>query len=185
MPLRHQPVRAVEVGGDAFEELRPLDEPAGEARAFLLGDQDRYVRERPGPLRRAGGVVLAEVDPGVAEVLVAAGEARREFLRRHPGEFVDEGAPDRADAPLRVEEFVGSPGRRVVVGEQARDGVVGRRLLSVFLSQTESLGRGALRTCSRAAGGLRHQRIKGPRAVAGDLPVEGRLKDDACKDHHR
>ena len=49
--------------------------PRASRAALLLLDEHRDVGERPGALGRAGGVVLAIVDAGVAQVLVAAGEA--------------------------------------------------------------------------------------------------------------
>ena len=117
-------VRPVEVGGDRLEQVGALDEAAGDARCLLLLDQHRDMRERPGALVRAGGTVLAEEDAGVAQVLVAAGEAAGDVLGREPGEMVDELAPDRPDPAVRVEQFVRRPRRRPVGRQQARDRVV-------------------------------------------------------------
>ena len=141
-------VGAVEVGDDGFEEVRALDEAAGEAGRLLLLDEDGDVGEGPGALAGAFGAVLAVEDAGVAQVLVAAGEAAGEVVGLEAGEVVDEGAPDRADAACGVEELVGDAGRRAIVREQARDRVVDRWPLGVLLSQPESLRCGPLRNRS-------------------------------------
>ena len=124
MAVGDQPVRAVEVGDQRLEQVGALHEAAGDAGGLRLLDQHRDVGERPGALARAGGAVLAEEDAGVAQVLVAAGEAAVEVVGRQAGEVLDERPPDRADAALRVEQLVGDAGRRPVVREQARDRVV-------------------------------------------------------------
>ena len=119
-----QPVLAVEVGEQRLEQLGALHEAAGDARGLLLLEQHRDVGERPGALARAGGAVLAEEDAGVAQILVAAGEAAAELVRRLPRQVLDERPPDRSDPARSIVELVRDPGRRPVVREQARDRVV-------------------------------------------------------------
>ena len=118
-------VRAVEVGDHAPRAGRRAgSRPRAMRAASSSSIEHRDVRERPGALARAGGAVLAEEDAGVAQVLVAAGEAAVELVGAEPGEVVDERPPDRADAALRVEQLVGDARRRPVVGEQARRRIV-------------------------------------------------------------
>ena len=97
--LGDEAVRAVEVGAEGFEQVGALDEAAGDAGGLLLLDQDGDVGERPGALARALRAVLAEEDAGVAQVLLAAGEAAGELVRGQAGDVVDEGAPDRPSRP--------------------------------------------------------------------------------------
>jgi len=130
-----QAVRAVEVGDQRLEQVGALDQAAGDAGGFLLLDQDRNVGQRPGALAGARGAVLAEEHAGVAQVLVAAGEASAELVGVEPRQVLDERSPDRADAACGVKKLVGDAGRRAVVRQQARDRVVGRWLPRVLLSQ--------------------------------------------------
>ena len=137
-----------------LEQVGALDRGRAAMRAPLrLLDQDRDVGERPGALGRAGGAVLAEEDAGVAQVLVAAGEAAGEVLGREAGEVVDELPPDRADAAVRVEQLVGDAGRRAVGGEQARRPDRRRRCsrASMLRSRAPGAGRGSSGTRGAAS----------------------------------
>ncbi len=122
----HEPVRAIEVGHHRLEQIRSLDQAAGEDGRLFLLHEDGDMRERPGALARTLGAVLAIEDTGVAQVLVAARKATLQVRRGQIGEMVDEGPPDRADVAMGIEQLVGDAGRRAVVREQA-----GCRIISV------------------------------------------------------
>jgi hypothetical protein len=75
------------------------------------------MRQRPGAFGRARHAILPEEHTRIAQILVAAGEAGGEVVGAEGGEMRDEVVPDRAEAPGRVEQFVGDAGQRPVGGE--------------------------------------------------------------------
>ena len=125
MTVRDEPVFAVEIGAEGFEQVGALDQAARDLGPVGLLDQDRDVAERPGPLGRGRAVVFAEEHARVAQVLVAAPEPLGEVRRRQRRQMVDELPPDRADRAVRPEQLVRDAGRRRVVREDRGHRVAG------------------------------------------------------------
>ena len=117
--LAHQAVLAVEVGDDRLQQVGALDQARGDRWPLALVDQHGDVAQRPGALGLTSVAVLAEEHAGIAQVLVAAGEARAcEFLRRQRAKWSMNGRQTGRTLPCGVEQLVGDAGQGPVAGEQ-------------------------------------------------------------------
>ena len=100
-PVGDQAVVAVDVGDDRLEQFGALDQAGGDRLPFALVDQQRHMGQRPGALGRAGLVVDAVEDAGVAQILVGAREAARQLVGAERIERIDQRLPDRAQMRRR------------------------------------------------------------------------------------
>ena len=123
MALGHQAVGAVEIGGDAFQEFGALDQAFGDLVPLGFVDHHRHMAQRPVAIRRLRLAVLAEEDAGIAQILIAAGEALGDVVFRERQEMVDELAPDRTHETGAVEQLVGDAGQRLIRCQLAGDGL--------------------------------------------------------------
>ena len=74
-PFGDEPVRPVDIGGDALQQFGALDEALGDGLPFGVVDQNGHMRKGPVALRILLGAISAIEHAGIAQVAVGAGEA--------------------------------------------------------------------------------------------------------------
>ena len=120
MSVADQAVVAVNVGHDRFQKIGALDHPRREVLPLVLGDHHRHMAEGPVALGHHTLAVLTVVDAGVAQILIAAGETRRDLLGRHPRQVVGQPRPYRAHDAGPVHQLIRNVGERTIAGSKAR-----------------------------------------------------------------
>ena len=86
---------AIEIGEDGLHQLGALDDAVGDPRPFLLLDQQRYRRERPGPFlafaddpETGADILRMALHPFAGMAEIVAGNHRQLFEHRRPGRVV-------------------------------------------------------------------------------------------------
>ncbi len=69
MPFRHQCLRAIDIGQQHLQQIRPLDQPLGDPPPFLGADEQRHGAKRPFAL-----ILVANEAEGEAQFLNLSGD---------------------------------------------------------------------------------------------------------------
>ena len=111
----------VDVGKHGLQKLGALRDAGSDLLPLALGDDEGDVRERPFALRRAHalGVIAPRAvgDAGIAEILVAIGEATLDLRTGELVQRFEEAHPVPARHAFFRGELVGDTGQRLVAGD--------------------------------------------------------------------
>ncbi len=116
--FRDQAAFAIDVGENALQQLRPLNDAPHDLAPLGFGDEQRHSADRPDPLVLLAGDSVGK--PAASNSPIGGRESLPHFVRLERGESGEQAAPMRTTAALFIHEFIGNSGQGFVA---ARPGV--------------------------------------------------------------